>query len=101
MSFTSASFRSGPYSRINWTSEGECGLVKALCKASEFLRDFRVQMRFGELSRAPLRLVRFQMLEKVVECDWLSRSPDPWDADLSRNIQQRHALLQTIRDAID
>ena len=31
----------------------------------------------------------------------MARSPDPWDADLSRSVQQRHASIQTLRDAID
>jgi hypothetical protein len=100
MSFVSAVFPSDPF-RKNWTSEGGDGLLKQLCKASQFLRGLRVQMRFGALSRAPLRLVRLQMLDTVVECNWLVRSPDPWDADLSRNVQQRHASLQALRDAID
>jgi hypothetical protein len=100
MSLVSAIFPSDPF-RENWTLKGADGLVKQLFKASQFIRGLRVQMRFGELSRAPLRLVRFQMLDSVVECDWLARLPDPWDADLSRNVQQRHASLQTLRDAID
>jgi hypothetical protein len=85
----------------NWRSEGSTRLVKQLCNASQFFRGLRVQMRFGELTRAPLQLLRLQILAEIVECDWLARAPDPWDADLSRSIQQRHASLQTIRDAID
>lgn len=100
MSFVSAISPSDPY-RKTWTVEGKGGLFKQLCKASQFLRGIGVQMRFGDLTRAPLRLVRLQMLDEVVECDWLARSPDPWDADFSRNVQQRHASLQALRDAID
>ncbi len=100
MPFVTADFPSDPYSR-NWRAEGEGGLVKQLFKASEFLRGLRVQMRFGELTRAPLRLLRLQMLGEAVECDWLARSLDPWDADLSRKAKQRHASLQALRDAID
>jgi len=100
MSFASAIFPSDPYSE-NWRSEGEGSLVKQLCKASQFLRGIRVQMRFGELSRAPLRLLRLHIHDEVIECDWLARSADPWDAELSRNVRQRHTLLQTLRDAID
>jgi hypothetical protein len=48
-----------------------------------------------------LRFVSLQILDTVAECEWLARSPDPWDADLSRSVQQRHASLQTLRDAID
>jgi hypothetical protein len=100
MALISSIFPSGSQ-KNNWESEGENGLVKHLCSASEFLRGLRVQMRFGKLTRAPLRLLRLQVLAEAVECDWLARSTDPWDADLSEGIQQRHASLQTLRDAID
>lgn len=100
MSLVSAIFPSDPF-KENWVLEGGNGLVKQLFKASQFLHGLRLEMRFGELSRAPLRLVRLHMLDTTVECDWLARSPDPWDADLSRSVQQRHASLQALRDAID
>lgn len=76
-------------------------LAKRLCDAGQFLRDLRVRIRFGELTRAPLRLLRFQVLEDLAECDWGAREPDPWDAELPRAIGQRHASLQALRDAID
>jgi hypothetical protein len=100
MSFVSAIFPSGLYGK-NWKAREESGLVRQLCKASQILRDMRIQLRFGKLSRAPIRLLRLQMLEDSVECDWLARAPDPWDADLSRKVQQRHTSLQALRDAID
>jgi len=87
--------------RENQMLERNGGLVKQLCRASRFLQGLRIQMRFGELSRAPIKLLRLQMVDKVVECDWLARALDPWDADLSGNVQQRHASLQSLRDAID
>jgi hypothetical protein len=100
MSFASEIFIPDSFSE-KWTLGKEGGLAKQLCRASQFLQGLRIQMRFGELSRAPLRLLRLQMVDKVVECDWLARALDPWDADLSRNVQQRHASLQSLRDAID
>jgi len=100
MPFASDIFLSNTFSE-NWTLERKGGLAKQLYKVSQFLQGLRFQMRFGELSRAPIRLLRFQMVDNVVECEWLARSLDPWDADLSRNVQQRHASLQSLRDAID
>jgi hypothetical protein len=85
----------------NWRSDGTPGLVEQFCNISQFLRGLKVKMRFGELSRAPLKLLNFQIFDEVVQCDWLARSPDPWDAGLSTRIQERHSSLQTIRDAID
>jgi hypothetical protein len=85
----------------DWLSKGSSMLARQLFDASELLRSLRVQMRFGQLSRAPLQLLRFQIRAQVVECDWLARPPDPWDADLPQSIQQQHVLLQTLKDAID
>ncbi len=100
MSFVSATAPFDPH-RNNWRLEGIPRLAKQICNASQFLRGLRVQMRFGELTRAPLQLLRLEILSEVVECDWLARAPDPWDADLSRGVRQRHASLQTLKDAID
>jgi hypothetical protein len=101
MSFTSAAFPSDPYSSKNWASEGVGGLVEQLYKTGQFLRGLRVKMRFGELTRAPIRLIRLQIRDEEAECDWLARSADQWDADLARSVQQRHVSLQALRDAID
>ena len=100
MSYGSAAIPSDPLGG-DWRPEGEGGLFQQLCQASRFLRDLRLQMRYGSLTRAPLQLLRFQIVGEMVECDWLSRSLDPWDADLSSHVQQRHASLQALRDAID
>jgi hypothetical protein len=58
-------------------------------------------MRFGELTRAPLHLIRLNIHGEIVKCDWLARSPDPWDAGIAKNIRDRHASLQSLKDAID
>jgi hypothetical protein len=86
---------------VDTRSKGSSRLAKRLCDASHFLRDLRIQMRFGELTRAPLRLLRFQISEDLMECDWIAREPDPWDADLPCSVGRRHASLQALKDAID
>ncbi len=100
MSLVSSLFSFDPHTDI-WRSEESPRLVKQLCNASQFLRGLRVQMRFGELTRAPIRLLRLHVIEEVVECDWLARAPDPWDTGLSRGVRQRHSSLQALKDAID
>jgi hypothetical protein len=100
MSFASVFSRFDPVEE-DLPSTGGSMLAKQLFDASQLLRALRVRMRFGELSRAPLKLLRFQILDQVAECDWVSRSPDPWDADLPQRIRQRHTSLQTLKDAID
>lgn len=57
-------------------------------------------MRFGELSRAPLRLLRLELCEQKAECEWMVRANDPWDRDLPSQSQQRHQAEQALRDAL-
>jgi hypothetical protein len=85
----------------DWWSKGSSGLARQISGVGHFLHDLRRQLRFGVLSRAPLRLIRFQIGEDAAECDWIARRQDPWDADLSREIGRRHASLQALKDAID
>ena len=85
----------------DWWSKGSSGLTQQISSVGHFLREFRIRLRFGALSRAPLRLLRFQMKEDAAECDLIARDPDSWDVDLSRKIGRRHASLQALKDAID
>jgi hypothetical protein len=100
MSSGSAIFPFDP-ERENWWSKQTSRLAKRICNAGLFLRSMRVQMRYGDLTRAPLHLVRFQIEGRVAECDWLARPADIWDRDLPSDIGHRHASLQALKDAID
>jgi len=57
-------------------------------------------MRFGELSRAPLRLLRLELRDDTVECDWIARPADVWDAGLRRSVRDRNESMQALADAI-
>jgi hypothetical protein len=74
--------------------------MKWLWSASEFVRRIRSQMRFGECSRAPLRLLRLEVREHMAECEWLARPNDPWDTDLPRALRSQNELFQALRDAL-
>jgi hypothetical protein len=74
--------------------------MKQLWDATEFLRKLRRQMRFGQLSRAPLRLLRFEVRGAVAECEWMARPADPWDADLPFTTGERHASSQALEDSL-
>jgi hypothetical protein len=87
--------------RKQWRLEKSPRLTEQFCDVSHFLCRLRVQMRYGELTRAPLKLLRLQISADTIECDWLARPPDAWDADLPRKVGRRHASLQALRDAID
>lgn len=75
-------------------------LANQIWTTGQFLRRIDYQLRYGELSREPLELLRFQVSNKLVECEWLVRHNDRWDSQLSEEIQRRHATLQILKDAI-
>jgi hypothetical protein len=75
--------------------------MKQLWQFGNFIRGIRVRMRFGELSRAPLRLLRLQLRDEKAECDWIARLPDAWDATLRPLARDQQASLQALRDALD
>ena len=74
--------------------------MKRLWEAADFLRRLRRQFRFGELSRAPLRLLRLELRGDLAECEWMARPPDTLDMDLKSADAQRNQTLQALRDAL-
>jgi len=74
--------------------------MKELQQIADFVRGLRTQMRFGELSRAPLQLLRLQLEGETAEYDWIARPPDPWDAALPGREPDRNASLQALLDAM-
>ncbi len=99
MSFVSSQFF--PRFHRGAAAQKDDGLLVRIFRAGEYIRGLRVRMRYGQLTRSPLRLLRFEMQEDAADCEWLARLPDIWDADLPLRIQYRHASLQALRDAID
>jgi hypothetical protein len=74
--------------------------MNVLWEISDFVRKVRREMRFGELSRAPLRLLRFEVLGDRAECEWVMRPSDPWDADLGPEVGERNQTMQALQDAM-
>jgi hypothetical protein len=74
--------------------------MRQLWDISNFVRGLRTQLRFGELSRAPLRLLRLELCGETVECSWMARPADPWDLDLPRPLSERNTSVQALEDAI-
>ena len=75
-------------------------MMRHFCELGEFVRRVFIQSRYGELSRAPLCLLRVQLCGEQAECDWIARPPDPWDATLTPIVGERHASTQALEDAI-
>jgi hypothetical protein len=75
-------------------------MIKQLCDISDVITRLRVQLRFGSLTRAPLRLLRLEWRGDHVDCDWIARLNDQWDKDLSRRLSDGNAALQALEDAI-
>jgi hypothetical protein len=74
--------------------------MRALWELGYFVRAMRREMRFGELSRAPLRLLSLEWRSDSIKCEWMARPADVWDADLSRSIRERTVTEQALKDAI-
>jgi hypothetical protein len=74
--------------------------MRVLWGISDFGRAMRRELRFGELSRAPLELLRVEWRGEIAECDWLARRGDEWDLDVPRSVRQSNASEQALRDAM-
>jgi hypothetical protein len=74
--------------------------VKQLVEIANFIRRWRTVMKFGKLSRAPLRLLRFAFEDSAAECDWLVRPTDAWAETLPRHVREQDASMQALYDAI-
>lgn len=74
--------------------------MKALWEIVDLLRTMRRKMRFGELSRAPLQLLRLEWRGDTAQCDWMVRPPDPWDASLGGGEREQNVSQQALRDAM-
>ena len=76
-------------------------MMRHLCEIGDFVRRLGVQARFGDLSRAPLRLLRFQVSGNTAECDLMARPADAWDADLRPRASEINVSMQALKDAIE
>jgi len=74
--------------------------MRQLWEIADFARAICRKMRHGEISRAPLSLLRVELSRDAVECDWITRPPDLWDSSLRRPVRDRNESQQALLDAI-
>ncbi len=74
--------------------------MRQLWEVADFIRKMRRNLRFGELSRAPLTLSRMELHNEALECDWIARPADAWDSSLRRADRGHNESLQALADAI-
>ncbi|MDP9049269.1 MAG: hypothetical protein M3O31_00890 [Acidobacteriota bacterium] len=74
--------------------------MKLILATIEFFHSMRSQMRFGEFSRLPIRLHRFEITDDSAECEWFMRPPDPWDVHLAPRLQEEQLTEQALLDAL-
>lgn len=75
-------------------------MIRQFCEIRDFILRLRVQMRFGRLSRAPLRLLRLELSDDTAHCEWIARSVDAWDKDLARAAAECNEAEQALVDAL-
>ncbi len=66
-------------------------MIKQLCDISTTVFRLRTQLRFGRLSRAPLRILRLEWRSDHANCDWVARPHDAWDEDLRPGVGKANA----------
>lgn len=88
------------HSVVQFVLDGSRGIVARLCEVGTFVRRLRAQLRFGDLSRAPLQLLRLEVQASSAECEWLARPADAWDTELKSGLAERNASTQALADAI-
>lgn len=75
-------------------------LVKQVSQIGDLIRALRIQLRFGDFSRAPLQLLRFEVRGEVAECEWISRPADEWDVEIPRSMSDANSSVQALQDAM-
>lgn len=67
---------------------------------ARFMKQARGILRNGELSRQPVTLIRLEWKPQRVECDWLMRPSDPWDAFIPAHRARENETSQALKDAL-
>jgi hypothetical protein len=75
-------------------------MIKQFCDIRDTMFRLQMQLRFGRLSRAPLRILRLEWKGDHANCDWVARAQDAWDDQLMERVGKSNAATQALEDAI-
>ena len=75
-------------------------MFERLRGVGQFMSTLQTRLRSGQASRVPLRLLRLELEGDAVECEWIARPPDDWDADLPAHVSARNESWQALDDAL-
>ena len=81
-------------------SAGGNNMFEGLRGVGQFLNALQTRMRHGQASHVPLRLLRLELKGDALECEWIARPPDAWDADLPAHVSNRNESWQALDDAL-
>lgn len=84
----------------NCGNAGGNNMFDGLRGVGQFINRLQTRMRHGQASRAPLRLLRLELRGDALECEWIARPPDAWDADLPNHVAGRNESWQALDDAL-
>lgn len=76
-------------------------LFNQVSRVSAFLRRFRLRLNYGGLSRAQIKLLRFELEGVSVKCHWLARQHPAVERGQANEQQRLHYSMQVLKDAID
>ena len=74
--------------------------MMSVTEFARFISRVRKQMRQGELSREPVKILRLEWRPEAVQCDWMMRPPDRWDAHVPPYVARENQTSQALRDAL-
>ena len=78
------------------------GDLNLVYEVSRWIKRLRARMSVGTLSRAPLEILRIELLvsNKRISCDWLIRPLDEWDDFQPAATRAKLQSQQALRDAL-
>ncbi len=79
---------------------GGTNMFDGIRNVGQFLQELQTRMRHGQAACVPLRLLRLELKESDLQCDWIVRPPNDGDGDLRAHVSGRNESWQALNDAL-